>query len=271
MTARANLQTPEQMQRSVAGFFHRLAPMSGLLRSVTGGEVSMVMEFRPTGQRILLDLTSDPLRIETGGAALSGTVSMAGTPEDLHNVLLGDESAARGLDRRRLLLKGGMLQISRFFPFMDLSPALYASHLESDADAAGAEREADRRRPSLFQRLLGACALLAGLVLGRLKRANLIRVLNAMARGMLRALKRKPETMTYPRPRSGPHPLAAPRPGVFKRALLALVAGQAFLGGYLTGFLKHRLHFRFDLFAVMGRMSDGIGRTRASDRPQANE
>lgn len=255
MTAPTSERAPENHQQSIVAFFQRLDSMGGLLRAVTGERVSMVMEFRPSGERVVLDPTTDPVRIETGGPAVDGTVSMAGTPEDLHNMLIGKEPAARQMDQRRLLLKGGMLQMSRFFPFMDLTPALYASHLRSAPNGGP-----NKSRPSLFQRFLGFFSFLSGLVLGRFRRPNFLRVMSAMSRGMLRALKLKGPASSPARPTGPAHPLEPPRPGLIKRIFLKIISANAFVGGYFMGFLKHRLKMKFDLFAVMARMSKGIDR-----------
>ncbi len=225
-----------------------------MLFKCTGGGFSSVVEFRESGRRILLDLSSDPVRVRTGVHELNGTVGMAGTQEDLQDILLGKLRIVDGIAQRRLLLKGSMCYLVKMFPILDQTPVLYADHLHQPKPVGPVRRALGR----FLQWFLAFFASLAGRMLRRAERQQALSVLGAMSRGASRfspgeRIRKKP----LRRP-TGDNPLDPPPASLWRRTWLGVMRFCMYVAGWKLSLFKYKLGFPVDLFAVLGRFSDGL-------------
>lgn len=242
------------IERNITPFFQRLEGLGGMLFKCTGGGFSNVVEFRESGKRIQLDLSTDPVRVRTGGHELDGTVGMAGTGDDLQDILLGNLSVVDAIAQRRLLLKGNMCHLVRMFPILDRTPALYADHLHRPEPVGPVRRALGRFCGWLF----AFFASLAGRMLKRADRRQVLSVLGAMSRG---ASRFSPGGRTRKKPRRKPsddNPLEAPPASLWRRTWLGVIRFSMYVAGWKLSLLKYKLGLPVDLFAVLGRFSDGL-------------
>ncbi|HUU01510.1 MAG TPA: hypothetical protein VM425_08735 [Myxococcota bacterium] len=248
----------DSTQQGIVDFFGRIGKLSGLLTSVTGGGLQAVLEFRETGKRLLLDPEGG--RVVFGGHGLEGTVAMAGTSEDLHDLLLGKLSVIDGISERRLLLKGGMCHLVAFFPLFDLAPVAYAEHLLI-------EERRRQRKPRKLRRLLGAFFglffRLFAFLLGRALRRHPTRELNAALSAMSRGAARFSPLIEPSRPvalgEEENNPLAAPRASLLRRFWFWTIRAAMFTGGRIISLMKYKLGLPVDLFRVLAGLSRGLG------------
>jgi hypothetical protein len=257
-----NRDEAEKAQEHIESFFGRVINLGGLMRAVTDGGLPAVLEFRGTGKRVLLDLTVDPVQVTTGGPGIEASVAMAASTEDLHETLLGRLPLMRGINERRLLVKGGMNKLVAFFPVFGLVPVLYADHLLS------VNGKPDRKRPGWFRRGLagffgfffGLFAWLGGKIMKGFRPRELIDALAAMSRGAGRFLprigkKEPPEKMEKP-----DNPLDEPAASWARRAWLRLVSGTLFVAGWKLSLFKYKFGIPVDLFRVMESLSKSMAR-----------
>lgn len=243
-----------EIEKNITPFFQRLEGLGGMLFKCTGGGFSSVVEFRESGKRIQLDLASDPVRVRTGGHEIDGTVGMAGTQEDLQDILLGSLRVVDAIAQRRLLLKGSMCYLVKMFPILDQTPALYADHLHQPKPAGPVRRALGR----FFQWFFAFFAGLAGRMLRKADRQQVLAVLGAMSRGASRfspgeRIRKKPR-----RKPTGHNPLDAPPASWWRRTWLGVVRFGMFVAGWKLSLFKYKLGFPVDLFAILGRFSDGL-------------
>ncbi len=257
----------DNIQRGIIDFFRRIGKLPGLLTSVTGGYLPAVLEFRESGKRLLLDPENG--RVELGGSGLEGTVSMAGSSQDLHAVLLGKLPVIDGISQRRLLLKGGMCHLVAFFPLFDLAPVPYAENLLLNERAP--ERKPGKLRSSLGA-FFGLFLRLFAFMLGRVLRRRPTRELNQALAAMSRGAARYSTLATAPR-QAAPgaeddNPLAAPRASWPRRCWLAIIRAAMFTGGRIFSLINYKFGLPVDLFDVLGGLSRGLedGSPRAKKR-----
>lgn len=242
------------VKKNITSFFQRLEGLGGMLSKCTGGGFSSVVEFKNSGKRIQLDLSSDPVAVKIGGSEIDGTVGMAGTDADLEEILLGNLAVIDGIAQRRLLLKGGMCHLVKVFPVLDQTPVLYTDHLHKPK-AVGPVRRGLAR---FFQWIFAFFAHLAGRLLRRADRRQVLSVLVAMSRGASRfspgeRMQKKSKTKT-----SGKNPLDAPPASLWRRTWIRFLRFCMYAAGWELSLFKYKLGFPFDLFAILGRFSDGL-------------
>lgn len=243
-----------QIERQITPFFQRLEGLEGMLFKCTGGGFSSVVEFRESGRRIQLDLAADPVKVRTGGHELNGTVGMSGTRADLQDILLGNLSVVDAIAQRRLLLKGSMCYLVKMFPILDQTPALYADHLHNPGPAGPVRRALGR----LFGWLFAFFASLAGRMLRLADRLQVLAALGSMSRG---ASRFSPAGRTRKKPRrkpSGQNLLEAPPASRWRKTWLGATRFCMYIAGWKLSLLKYKLGLPVDLFAVLGRFSDGL-------------
>jgi hypothetical protein len=241
-------------EEHITPFFQRLEGLEGMLFKCTGGGFSSVVECRESGRRIQLDLSADPVRVRTGGHELDGSVGMAATPADLDEILVGNLGVMEAIAQRRLLLKGSMCHLVKMFPILDQTPALYADHLHEPKPAGPVRRALGR----FFGWLFAFFASLAGRMLNRADRHQVLAVLGAMSRG---ASRFSPAGRTRKKPHRKPsvnNPLEAPPASWWRITWLVVTRFCMYVSGWQLSLLKYKLGLPIDLFAVLGRFSDGL-------------
>jgi hypothetical protein len=242
------------VEQSMIPFFQRLEDMGGMLLKCTGGGFSSLVEFSDSKKRILLDLSRVPVKVRTGGTELDGTVGMAGSGEDLRQIMLGKLSVIDGIAQRRLMLKGSMCHLVKMFPILDQTPALYADHLHRPKPAGPIRRGLAR----FFGWIFAFFAGLAGRLLRRADRRQVLSVLSAMSRGASRfspgeRMKKKPKRKV-----SAKNPLEAPKASLWRRTWIGILRFSMYAAGWELSLFKYKLGLPFDLFAILGRFSDGL-------------
>ena len=73
---------------TIVDFLQSIETVGGLLKAVAGDKLQAVVEFRPSGRRVLLDLTRDPVQVSVGEQGIDGSTGMAGTPRWAARVLV---------------------------------------------------------------------------------------------------------------------------------------------------------------------------------------
>ena len=242
------------VEKQMVPFFQRLEGLGGMLLKCTGGGFSSVVEFTESKKRIQLDLSQVPVRVRTGGTELDGTVGMAGSDEDLQQIMLGKLPVVDGIAQRRLLLKGSMRYLVAMFPVLDQTPVLYADHLQEPKRTGPLRRGLAR----FFGWIFAFFAGLIGRLLRRADRRQVLSVLSAMSRGASRfspgeRMKKKPKRKISP-----DNPLEAPRASWWRRTWVGFLRFCMYAAGWQLSLFKYKLGFPFDLFAILGRFSDGL-------------
>jgi len=240
------------VEQQMIPFFQRLEGMGGMLLKCTGGGFSSVVEFADSKKRIQLDLSRVPVRVRAGGTELDGTVGMAGSADDLQQIMLGKLSVIDGIAQRRLMLKGSMCHLVKMFPVLDQTPALYADHLYQPKRAGPIRRGLAR----FFGWIFAFFAGLAGSLLRRADRRQVLSVLSAMSRGASRFSPGERMRKARKRKISAGHPLEAPRASLWRRTWIAVLRFCMYAAGWHLSLFKYKLGFPFDLFSILGRFSD---------------
>lgn len=234
----------------ITTFFERLAPLGPLLRRVTGVPMEMVIAIRGTGVRIAVDLRAEPPTVRVGGTEVAGDVVLAGTPEDLHDVLTGRASVVNGIMARTLLLTGGMTHLVRGFRVLGLAPLLYADHLHR-----GGKRSL---RARVVEPQAGAIAHRIGRTLAGRPERELIEAIDALAAGVeAHSPHAFPRAPVRRNPRDD-NPLEAPAQGERERRRRRRTRAAMAAAGKLVGVAKYRAGADIDLFRIVGRLSDGV-------------
>lgn len=246
------------LEDRITSFFFSLEDFGRLLGMLTDGNISVVIEFRGSGNRVSLDFSSTPARIRTGGLDIRGTISLAGTPGDLHDMLLGKLSILDGVLERRLLLRGGMNHIMAFLPVLRLVPVLYDCYADQLVETPGRSR---RILAGVIRNLTVFPSSLAGRILHGMDRKDRLTVLIAFSRGARRfsadpAIKAG-RTQTGKNPS---HLLAPPPPPPVRAFLLKFLSSAFYSTGYLLSLLKHRLKAPVSITNILRNVSNSIGR-----------
>ena len=247
------------MERTVVGFLTRLERLGTLLVAVAPERQGLLVELRPAGRRVLVDLEAEPPRVRVGGVHLEGAVTLAASPEDLHATLLGVLPPTDGLGDRRLLLAGSMRDIARWLPVLALAPPLYAQHLRR---ARGETRLGDTLASAAL-RAAALPAVRAGRLLGRLDRRELLDALLALARGAAEACPEATVPPAVDRSARRPNPLDSPLPSPSRAAALAALGRAMQASGRAAGEAVFRAGLDLDLVELLGMVGDGIGVGRA--------
>ncbi|MFC1654622.1 hypothetical protein ACFL2F_02350 [Myxococcota bacterium] len=242
------------VEKQIVPFFKRLEGLGGMLLKCTGGGFSSVVEFSESKNRILLDLSTDPVRVRTGGHELDGTVGMTGSREDLQQIFLGKLPIVDGIAQRRLLLKGGMCYLVKMFPILDQTPVLYADHLHQPKPVGPIRRGLAR----FFGWIFAFFAGLAGRMLRKADRRQVLAVLGAMSRGTSRFSPGERMRKKSVRKPSGDNPLDAPPASLWRRTWIGVLRFFMYMAGWELSLFKYKLGFPVDLFAILGRFSDGL-------------
>jgi hypothetical protein len=242
------------VEKQMVPFFQRLEGLGGMLLKCTGGGFSSVVEFSDTKKRIQLDLSAVPVKVRTGGTELDGTVGMSGSQEDLQEIMLGRLPIVDGIAQRRLMLKGSMSYLVNMFPVLEQTPVLYADHLHQPKRAGPIRRGLAR----FFGWIFAFFAGLAGRLLRRADRRQVLSVLGAMSRGASRFSPGERIRKAPKRKISTGNPLEAPRASLWRRTWIGILSFSMYAAGWQLSLFKYKLGFPFDLFAIIGRFSDGL-------------
>lgn len=259
-------------ERLVTEFFQQFPSISWMLKAILVDEPLLVMEFQPSGTTLALDFSADPVQVSLDPVGVHATVTMVASAGTFRDLVLGTQAAAELLGDRQLLLKGGMYSMTKMMPMLRLSAPLFADYLITLEQTSRAGEPGLRRRLSGGSRRLAAglserpwrvAAFAAGLGLGQLERDELLEALAAMAGGLERMspllVEKKP-----PLPRAAPrhHPLSTSPPSRRRTAALKVVGGSMFAVGVAVGVTRYKMRVPIRPMRILGRMSDGIQRSR---------
>lgn len=255
----------QQAGDQVLAFLGELAPVGDLLDTLTDGEpVGVTVEVLDTGRRALLDMGDGGLQVVQGGGGLEGDIGMAATAGDLHQNFLGRLGIMEGIAARRILLRGGMCRLVKFFPVLELVPVLYSAYLDS-RNGHGKPSPGPVRRGT--GKVLGALVAGLGWLAGRMLRGHgrreVLIPLRAVARGAARFDPRargpsRQRGRRNPAPAPQPNPLDQPGPGWWRRLWLGGLAAAMGATGWWVSLCRHKLGIPIDLVRVLGAVSRGL-------------
>ena len=256
-----NKRTQAEIEDGIASFFKRIENLDRLMQRITKGGMQVVIEFRETGNRVLIDLASSPIQVTTGKQGIVGSASMAATADDLHDALIGKLGLVDGLNQRRLLTKGGMCHLVTFFPVLGLVPALYAEHLLSSNGAKKKSGWFARMWAGFFGFFFRLSAFMGGLFMRRHKPQELIDAFCCMSRGTGRFSPLIENKVAAKRKSNTSHPLQPRPPGILRRIWLKMICGGLYLAGWNLSLLKYKLKIPIDMFRVLASLSKALGRS----------
>jgi len=192
----------EELDRVIGGFLRSFPRLEPLLREATGHQkLNLKLELKDPEFSAEIDFTKAPLEIRFNTAA-DGSIGMACTADDFHQVLLGMLPIGIGIDRKKLLMRHSIAKLISAVPLFYLAPSIYPFYLESigrsDLIVAG-ERPAlhgKREEEDGMTKIVSAMAYLVGWGLGFLKAhvapgLDIIIALESMGNGLLKATPRK--------------------------------------------------------------------------------
>ncbi len=254
--------TGTRLEDRITSFFSGLDAYGELLGAITDGGLSAVLEFRGSGKRVSLDVSSASVVTRTGGFDIRGAATVAGTPEELDDMLLGRLSVLNGLLERRLLLRGGMCHIVAVLPILGLVPVLYGDFTDRLEKRPGRVR---KFFGGVIDKLSRLPALLAGRLVFRLDGQSRLIVMNAFAAGA-----RRFSAIPVAEPRGSrnlkddSHPLDQPPPPALQAILLSSLSFVFYSAGWFLSVMKHRLELPVGMAGILKDVSDGIGGARAA-------
>jgi len=255
-----NKKTQTEIENDIVGFFAKIENLDNLMQRVTKGGIQAVLEFRETNKRVLVDLSSSPIQVVEGKQGIEGTVSMAATANDMHDVMIGKLGLADGINQRRLLTKGGMCHLVTFFPVLGLVPVLYAEHLLSINGAKKKSGWFGRMWAGFFGFFFRLAAFMGGLFMRGHGPHELLDAFKSMSRGAGRFSPSIGKKSAARQKRKTNHPLQPRPPGFLRRIWLKLVSGGLYLAGWKLSLFKYKFKIPINLFRVLESLSRALGK-----------
>jgi hypothetical protein len=205
----------------IASFFKRLLVIDTIIRIILNrANLSAAFTFRGQPQKkVLFDFSKPDASVEVDAAIHTAHIHVAIDAEAMHAILLGEMKPGLAFGRRQLLLRGSAMNLAKFIPLFDFSPAIYREHL-ADAGCCGYTRK--KGSPPLKEavmsgrifegdpipltdysliekitrRLINGFAFLMGYLVGVMRyrvfeKLSIFDVLSAMSRGLEAATPKK--------------------------------------------------------------------------------
>ena len=115
----------------IASFFKRLITMDEIIRVILKrANLSAAFTFRGDPQKIVLfDFSKPDASVEIDKTTHTAHIHMVIDAEAMHDILLGNMKPGLALGQRRMLLRGSAMNLAKFIPLFDFSPAIYREHL----------------------------------------------------------------------------------------------------------------------------------------------
>jgi len=158
----------------VASFFGELPRLDALVRELTRDlRLTAGITLADTGETLVVDLASQPLRVLREGDPGACTIRLKGTAAHLHRVLLGEEPLGLALTRKHVLVRGSTAKLTQFYPLLRHCPVLYEDHGRMLRRVERARGRLRRGAARLGRRALDRGGWAAGYALGKLKQRAL--------------------------------------------------------------------------------------------------
>lgn len=115
----------------IASFFKRLITIDAIIRVILQrANLSAAFTFRGDPQKkILFDFSKPEASVEVDETTHTAQIHMTIDAEIMHDILLGKIKPGLALGQRRMLLRGSAMNLAKFIPLFDFSPAIYREHL----------------------------------------------------------------------------------------------------------------------------------------------
>jgi hypothetical protein len=115
----------------IASFFKRLLGMEAIIRVILKqANLSAAFTFKGDPQKkVLFDFSKPEANVAVDETTHAANIHMKIDSETMHDILLGKIKPGLALGQRRMLLRGSAINLARFLPMFDFSPALYREHL----------------------------------------------------------------------------------------------------------------------------------------------
>ena len=115
----------------IASFFKRLITIDAIIRVILNqANLSAAFTFRGDEQKkVLFDFSKTDASVKVDQTAQTAHIHMAIDAETMHDILLGKMKPGLALGQRQMLLRGSAMNLAKFIPLFDFSPAIYREHL----------------------------------------------------------------------------------------------------------------------------------------------
>ena len=115
----------------IASFFKRLLVIDTIIRIILN-RANLSAAFTFSGKpkkKVLFDFSKPDASVEFDATTRTANIHVAIDAEAMHDILLGKTKPGLALGRRQLLLRGSAMNLAKFIPLFDFSPAIYREHL----------------------------------------------------------------------------------------------------------------------------------------------
>jgi hypothetical protein len=126
----------------IASFFKRLLVIETIIRIILKrANLSAAFTFSGKPQKkVLFDFSKPDASVDVDATTRTAHIHVAIDAGVMHDILLGKTKPGLAFGRRQLLLRGSAMNLSKFIPLFDFSPAIYREHL-ADTGCCGYTRK----------------------------------------------------------------------------------------------------------------------------------
>ena len=126
----------------IASFFKRLLVIDTIIRIILNrANLSAAFTFGGKPQKkVLFDFSKPDASVEVDAKIRTAHIHVAIDARVMHDILLGKMKPGLAFGRRQLLLRGSAMNLAKFIPLFDFSPAIYREHL-ADTGCCGYTRK----------------------------------------------------------------------------------------------------------------------------------
>ena len=226
----------------IASFFKRLITIEAIIRVILSqANLSAAFTFRgDEPKKVLFDFSKPDASVKVDEPTQTAHIHMAIDAEIMHDILLGKMKPGYALGRRQMLLRGSAMNLAKFIPLFDFSPAIYREHL-ADTGYEG------------YIRKKGSAPLKKGSAPLKKGSAPLKKGAAPLKKG---AAPLKETVMSGNIFRGDPIPLT--EYSLLEKITIKLINRIAYLMGYLVGVLRYRIFEKLCIFDVLSAMSKGL-------------
>ena len=115
----------------IASFFKRLLVIDPIIRIILNrANLSAAFTFSGEPQKkVLFDFSKPDASVDVDATTRTAHIHVAIHAEAMHDILLGKTRPGLAFGRRQMLLRGSAMNLAKFIPLFDFSPAIYREHL----------------------------------------------------------------------------------------------------------------------------------------------